>query len=166
MGLKDAEMDLNYILERFRNEKIKENERKSEIYWHKIRDSYLRARKVLGAKEICTSSYTLGDLGDMSGSKLKHATAEDYKEWLAGYLRRRERPTHFHDFPMERELYKFYKALANFEMEPFCEDSSINVIVPSGIIFLGGELGYANLYLMDGFIALGQEIPVYKDTKF
>lgn len=98
--------------------------------------------------------------------RLRPARVEDYKNWLAGFLAMDNKPTHCYNYPLERGMEDWKVALADFQIVPLFGADSLNIIVPKGIRFLGGELGHNNLYLMDGFSCLGGWVPIYSDIHF
>lgn len=98
--------------------------------------------------------------------KLRQARVKDYKDWLAGFLEKGNKPTHCYDYPMERGLDEWKIALVDFQIVPLFGTDSLQIIVPKGIKFLGGKLGHTNLYFMDGFSCLGGWIPIYSDIHF
>lgn len=100
------------------------------------------------------------------GGKLRQARVEDYKNWLAGFLEKGGKPTNCYEYPMEPGLDDWKVALNDFQISPLFGTESLNIIVPSGIKFLGGELGHNNLYFMDGFSCFGGWAPVYSDIHF
>lgn len=96
--------------------------------------------------------------------KLCSASKHYYETWLRSYVENGGNPTHIYDYNFPEG--KFYRALADFEILPLCGTSSINIIVPTGINFLGGDLGHCNIFFMDGYKAIGCWIPLYKDMNF
>lgn len=98
--------------------------------------------------------------------KLVPATKLDYNRWLGGYMESGKKPTHFYDYPMGRSLNEYYLATKDFEMGPLYGAKAINIIVPDGVKFLGGEIGHCNIYLMEGSKAIGSFVPVFQDTSF
>jgi len=164
--------DLNSLLETFKREermKYAEAEARHRAFMLESRKNLTMARRLLGASEELAYDVrgpSIQEIRDMSGFKLRHATAEDYKRWLAGYLRSGRKPTHSYGYPMERTLDEFYVALDDFELAPLRGANAIHIIVPKGIKFLGGELGSTGLYFMDGFENKGGWVPVYDDIEF
>lgn len=98
--------------------------------------------------------------------RLRQASIEDYKDWLAGFLEKGGKPTHYHDYPMENGLDDWKVALKNFRIVPLFGTDSLNIIIPSGIKFLGGELGHNSLYLMGDFSYVGSWVPIYSNIHF
>lgn len=96
---------------------------------------------------------------------LERAIKIDYTQWLKGVIQSGSEPTHYYDYPMARVLDKFYVAIRHFRVAPLYGSSSIAIIVPNGIDFLGGELGHSNLYFMKDFKNIGGWIPVFEDTQ-
>jgi len=98
--------------------------------------------------------------------KLRQASIEDYRNWLAGFLEKGGKLTHCYEYLIERGLDDWKVALKDFQISPLFGTESLNIIVPSGIKFLGGELGHNNLYLMDDFSCIGSWVPIYSDIHF
>lgn len=98
--------------------------------------------------------------------KLRPAKVKDYKAWLAGFLEKGNKPTNCYDYPMERGLDDWKIACSDFQIVPLFGTDSLNIIIPKGIKFLGGELGHNNLYFMDGFHCMGGWVPIYSDIHF
>jgi hypothetical protein len=96
--------------------------------------------------------------------KLIEATPEDYLKWLSGFFENGGKPTHFYDYPMD----DFYVAKEDFYCKPLYGASSINIIVPESVKYLGGKTGHNNIYLMDGFQyeGWGLFVPIFSNTKF
>ncbi|MDY6966736.1 MAG: hypothetical protein SVM80_12370 [Halobacteriota archaeon] len=92
---------------------------------------------------------------------LRRATEVDYVEWLFGYIQNGGKPTHYYDYELPRR--DFYVATQDFEIRPLYGSSSVSIIVPKNINFLGGELGNNKIYLLKGYECLGGWVPVYKD---
>ncbi|GAH52097.1 unnamed protein product [marine sediment metagenome] len=105
------------------------------------------------------------EANELLKGKLRQARVKDYKNWLAGFLKG-FKPTHCYDYPMERGLDEWKVALSDFRIVPLFGTDSLNIIIPNGIKFLGGELGHSNLYFMDGFSHLGGWVPIYSDIHF
>ena len=100
-------------------------------------------------------------------SKLTHslrpAPFKDYHRWLIGYVERGGKPTHYYDY--DTPSGETFIAFADFDLgDGLYGASSINIIIPEGIRFIGGNQGHCNLYYMDGFRHSGHFVPVYKDT--
>ena len=135
---------------------------KEPITIHELRDICLSSRSPWEVDELVS----IHELRDMSGGKLRHATVDDYKQWLAGYLKRGGRAISYYDRPFDPT--DWYVAEEDFEIVPLYRANAIKIIVPANVRFLGGELGYNELYLMDGFRILGAfgKAPVYSNIKF
>lgn len=104
--------------------------------------------------------------GELFMGKLRQAKVKDYKNWLAGFLERGGKPTHCYDYPLERGMEEWKVALSDFQIVPLFGADSLDIIIPKGIKFLGGELGHTNLYFMDGFSHAGSWVPIYSDIHF
>ncbi len=96
--------------------------------------------------------------------KTVRASKRDYEKWLAGYLNQGGKPTHSYDYGMPEDSWLV--ATKDFQIEPLHGSNSLQIIVKSGVIFKGGELGHTNLYFMDDFKLMGGWVPVYSDIKF
>lgn len=99
----------------------------------------------------------------------RRATATDYAEWLAGWLRTGGWISHPYDYPMPSwlvlqtrpdDIPSLYGAL------------SMQVIVPADVdlqpadipdTFHGG-CGHSTFYFMDGFTIVGDFVPLYTDV--
>ncbi|GAI06623.1 unnamed protein product [marine sediment metagenome] len=101
--------------------------------------------------------------------KLRQARVEDYKNWLAGFLEKGGKPTHCYDYFLESSLDQWRVAFSNFQVIPLFGADALNIIIPNGIKFLGGELGHSTLYFMHDFsrkaITDGW-VPIYSDIHF
>lgn len=98
--------------------------------------------------------------------KIHSTTIDDYKKWLKGYLQNGGIPTHSYDYPITRVIDGWYIANANFSILPLFGSNSISVIVPNRVTFRGENLGHNQLYLMDGYINIGNFVPIYNDIHF
>ena len=96
--------------------------------------------------------------------KTVRASKRDYEKWLAGYLNQGGKPTHSYDYGMPEDSWLV--ATKDFQIEALHGSDSLQIIVKSGVIFKGGELGHTNLYFMDDFKLMGGWVPVYSDIKF
>jgi len=103
---------------------------------------------------------------------LREATAQDYKDWLAGYLRNGGRPTHFSDSPVSCRN-DFYVATSDFHLVPLYGAAAIKIIVPAGIRVRlldasesFGGYGHNELYYVDGFRPHSHSVRVFSDTTF
>ncbi|QQG45909.1 MAG: hypothetical protein HYY55_02925 [Candidatus Niyogibacteria bacterium] len=98
-------------------------------------------------------------------SMSKANAVESYKTWLRGFLERGGRLTNSYNYPMPSV---FFVAKEDFVMIPLYGSSSINVIVPANIHFLGGSLGHSGLFLTDKFEVVGGtgRVPIYSDIRF
>lgn len=94
---------------------------------------------------------------------LRPAAPLDYAQWLTGYMGNGGQPTHYYDYPIARA--SFYVAIRHFSLEhPLFGANAVNIIIPEGVAFLGGDLGHCNLYYMDGYAVRGGWKPVYSDV--
>ena len=96
--------------------------------------------------------------------RMKRARIEDYTEWLRGYMENGGIPSHVYDYPMPQ--CSFFVASQDFELFPLYGTSSMEIIIPKGIHFLGGERGHTNLYFMEDFRNVGSWVPLFNDIKF
>ena len=102
---------------------------------------------------------------------MRPATKEDYESWLSGYFQSASKNSliRFSVGSIDALLSDFYYiAKEDFRMLYLSTGYSVNVIVPHGVRFLGGELGGSKLYFMEGFKVLPEDaIPViYEDMSF
>jgi len=141
---------LNDILEGYREEERIENQ---------------QYQKKVAAKKAESKRNYEATWGELLG-KVRAATMEDYKQWLAGYLRNGNNPTHSYNFPMERVLDEFWVAKQDFKISPLHGAQAIKIIVPEDTKFLGGALGHSNLYFIDGFKNKGGLVPIYNNLSF
>ncbi|MBA7700059.1 hypothetical protein ES703_108765 [subsurface metagenome] len=141
---------LNSLLEETRvAERRKHNNFMAEIARHK-KESDERRKKV----------------NELLKGKLRQARVKDYKNWLAGFLEKGNKPTHCYEYPLERGMEEWKVACSDFQILPLFGANSLQIIIPKGIKFLGGELGHSNLYFMDDFSCLGGWVPIYSDIHF
>ena len=96
--------------------------------------------------------------------KTIRASKKDYEKWLAGYMNQGGKPTNSYDYDMPED--KWFLATKDFQIEALHGSNSLQIIVKSGVIFKGGELGHTNLYFMDDFKLMGGWVPVYRDIRF
>ena len=96
--------------------------------------------------------------------KLIKASRNDYKKWLARFMNQGGRPTHSYDYDMPED--DWFVATKDFQIEALHGSDSLQIIVKSGVIFKGGDLGHTNLYFMDDFKLMGSWVPVYSDITF
>ncbi len=93
---------------------------------------------------------------------LRKATKHDYEKWLEGFIKSGKMPSHYYDYPFDR-WDNFYVATKDFKTIALCGASSINIIIPIGIKYLGGGIGHINLFFMEEFCANGT-VPVFNDV--
>lgn len=102
---------------------------------------------------------------------LRQATAEDYAEWLHGYIARGGEPGYYYDRPLP--LNETYVALNDLgdDMPELYGSHAISVIVPAGIKGPNDDgylaIGHSQIYYMDGYrVSEGCRPPVYSDIQF
>lgn len=98
--------------------------------------------------------------------KTRPAKVEDYKKWLAGFMKKGSESTHFYNYPMKGSLDDWLVATADFELVPLYGANSLHIIVLNGVKFKGGDLGHTELYFMDRFEKQASWVPVYTDIEF
>lgn len=147
--MKEAKI-LNSILEETR---VAEGKRHADFMARVAKDEEERNKRIEKADKL-------------SRGKLRQAKVKDYKIWLAGFLGKGGEPTNCYDYPMERGMEDWKITYSDFQIVLLFGADSLNIIVPKGIKFLGGELGHSNLYLMDDFSCMGGWVPVYSDIHF
>lgn len=97
---------------------------------------------------------------------LRPAHRSDYIGWLKGYIAHGGKPTRVHDYPLnEREIRNFYVATKNLTVTAIPHESGRNIIIPKGVNVSVKDLGNYNLYYLDGFIHIGQDVPIYQDME-
>jgi len=98
--------------------------------------------------------------------KLRKARPCDYKRWLKGFLDEGGNPTHYYDYPMDRQHW--YAATKNIVIFPLFGSSAISVIIPEGIqVDISQGRGHNEIYLMDRYTKPGESVgfvPVFCDT--
>jgi hypothetical protein len=94
---------------------------------------------------------------------LRQASVDDYKKWLAGFLKTDGLPSHYYDYPFNKT--DWYVATSDLEIFPLYGSASVNIIVPAGITVSDTGLGHNNLYFMKDFSTRGHFVPVFKDTQ-
>ena len=124
-------------------------EKREEIEWEREREKQLADNK-RGVKnsDIC----------------LKSARLENYKSWLAEFLKRGGKPTHAYNYEMP--LDNWFVAIEDLEVIPLYGSKSVNIIISKNIKFKGGDLGHSNLYFMENGKNIGGFIPIYTDSYF
>lgn len=98
--------------------------------------------------------------------KTRKATAEDYIEWLRGYLKKGGTPTGYYDYPMPNENWRV--ATRDFDLAPIPR-SATNIIIPTGINFNGDvdDLGLSNLYFMKDYSHTGDgSVLIFSNVRF
>jgi len=111
--------------------------------------------------------------GENLFKNLVPASASDYQSWLDGFIRKGGRVTHYYDygFPLgDKNITPFNYpswtiAIADFKMIPLYGSHAVQIIVPRGIKYLGGDIGHCSLYFMDDFKNMGDWVPSYGNVK-
>jgi hypothetical protein len=96
-------------------------------------------------------------------NEFRKASLHDYTNWLIGFWAKGGKNTHIYDYLIP--ISDWYVAKKDFMVLPLYGSNSIEIIVPEGINFLGGELGHNNLFFEDGFRASDSWIPFYTPLK-
>lgn len=92
-------------------------------------------------------------------SACKPAKTKHYIEWLEGYVEGGGSVTHAYKYRWPGGLM----AKRDCTITPLYGSSSVTVIVPKGVNVKIEALGHNEVYFMDGFVALGDFVPVYSD---
>lgn len=87
-----------------------------------------------------------------------------YLRWLEKWLTAGNQPTHYYDYPATR--WNWLVAQEGFRTGDECGANAVNIIVPSGIRWLGGGRGHNKLYFMDGPSHQGGVVPVFEEPEF
>ncbi|MDO8508021.1 MAG: hypothetical protein Q7S53_05665 [bacterium] len=95
--------------------------------------------------------------------RLVHASIGEYRDWLEGFRKNGGEVTHHYTYPFSRQQRDFFVAKADFPATPRYGADSINIIVPEGVNFLGGNIGHSTLYFMDGYRMIGHFAPSFSD---
>lgn len=94
---------------------------------------------------------------------LRPAKNNDYSEWLTQYIiYKGSMPTNKCDYPMPE--YNWFVAKSDFRMVPLYGSQAINIVVPSHVKYLGGDLGHSSLYFLKDHTNLGGSVPQYSNT--
>ena len=139
---------LNRMLDQFKNQQKRRKLASKEEHRKMIEESNKRTKRV----QLL-----------LQGKTVK-ANKGDYEQWLAGYMNQGGKPTHSYNYDIPE--YGWFIAIKDFQIEPLHGSNSLQIIVKSGVIFKGGELGHTNLYFMDDFKLMGSWVPVYRNIKF
>lgn len=91
-------------------------------------------------------------------------TVTEYAAWLKAWLDAGNQPTHYYDYPFERQTW--LTAQRNFTTGGECGANAVHVVVPAGVSYEGGALGHNQLYFMDGATQCGDFVPVFNDPVF
>ena len=84
---------------------------------------------------------------------LREATAEDYAEWLTGYIKYGGKINYYNKNLDLNALQDCYVAIKDFTLVGLYGVDSILIIVPKEIKFLGGEIGHSKLFFMKKYTA-------------
>jgi len=89
----------------------------------------------------------------ISGLIVRPAKISDYVNWLIGYQKNGGKITQKYDSPTTIFFDNWFVVEKDFTVIPLFGSSSVNIIVPEGVDFLGKkeDLGHSNLYFVDGF---------------
>lgn len=82
-------------------------------------------------------------------SLMRPAQKWEYEAWLTGYLKQGGNVTHFYDYAWPTK--GFYVPLSDFVITPLYGATSVNVVVPKGVRFLGGQTGHCDVYITNSF---------------
>lgn len=142
------------------------NERLEAFRREELRKQLEREREGMGFTKESDARFLLAQ--ERMFPNLKHASLEDYKRWLKGYLSLGNESTHYYDYPFSHVADEFYSAIAHFEVVPLFGAQAISIIVPESIIVSGEDKGHSNLYFEEGFRVAGKHpfVPIYSDIKF
>ena len=94
--------------------------------------------------------------------KLRKADVGDYKDWLKGFLKVGNKPTHVYNYEFSR--WAWYVARDNLEMKPLYGSQAVHIIIPKDIEVTGNS-GHTGLYFMKDFSCNGS-VPIFKDIQF
>lgn len=139
---------LNQVLDQFKTQQRKKSLESREKHRKMMEESNRRTKEVQLLLQ----------------GKISKASKRDYKKWLAGYMNQGGRPTHSYDYGMPED--DLFIAIKDFQIGLLHGSDALQIIVKSGVIFKGGELGHTNLYFMDDFKLMGSWVPVYRDITF
>lgn len=103
-------------------------------------------------------------LSRIMNRKMRRAYLSEYIEWLDGYMRNGGMPNNYYGYPFPYK--EFVTATRDFHLG--CERGALafSIIIPAGIHHTSGDIGHNNLYYMDGFRHIGNDIPVYSNAAF
>ena len=105
------------------------------------------------------------------------ATVADYQRWLVAHRKSGNEPTHHYDYPFAQgnlahlgsgpdfRKPKWYVAERNFRAVPLFGAAAVNIIVPKGVNFLGGNLGHSTLFFEADGRTDGHCVPSYTDAR-
>lgn len=91
-------------------------------------------------------------------------TVTEYAAWLRAWLEAGNQPTHYYDYPFERQAW--LTAQRDFTTGGECGANAVHVVVPVGVSCEGGALGHNQLYFMEGITQRGGCVPVFNDPVF
>ena len=84
-----------------------------------------------------------------------------YRRWLRAYIEDGGKPTNYYDY---NDTNTYYVATSDFTIYPLYGSSGVNIIVPPGVKYLGGNPGHNSIFTIDGPGVVGSRVPVYKDS--
>ena len=85
----------------------------------------------------------------MSELYFEPALFEDYYRWAKAYTLKGGKFTQFIDAPWTNNKGRFAVARRDFTLSGGYGTNRIDVIIPEGIRFMGGDIGHCNLYDMN-----------------
>ena len=85
----------------------------------------------------------------MNGLAFEPALFDDYLRWAKAYVQKGGKFTHFTDHPWDNTDGRFTVALQNFTLSGGYGANRIDVIIPDGVEFMGGDIGHCALYDMN-----------------
>lgn len=97
-------------------------------------------------------------------SRLTPSSPQVYLRWLETWLAAGNNPTHYYDYSASR--WNWLLAQDDFHTGGECGANAVQIIVPSGIRWIGGALGHNKLYFMDGPGQQGGSVPVFEGPEF
>lgn len=106
----------------------------------------------------------------MNGLTFEPALFDDYLRWAKAYVRKGGKFTYFTNRPWDNTDGRFTVALQNFALSGGYGANRIDVIIPDGVEFMGGDIGHCGLYDMntsdvitDGHF--GAHVPLYDEPE-
>jgi hypothetical protein len=92
--------------------------------------------------------------------KLRPASVAEYAAFVADYLTAGGQIRYVRDSPMRR----VWVAREDFTLPGLCGAAAIDILVPKGIHYLGGDRGHCTLYFADGPSVAGSGVELYSDV--